>query len=402
MKKTLTFILASLCLISCKKSANENQTSANQLPAGRIKAEEMFPGKTGEVQTGNYYGQTLEYQVINGMKIFQGDIVLTDQAATSKLTTNSADRPRTSTYLWPNATVYYTIDPSVTGSNLTIVNSAITYWAQNTIIHMVPRTTQTDYVTFVYNLSGPASSGIGRVGGQQFIYVAGTAGNMIHEIGHTVGLWHEHCRSDRDTYVTVVYANMSTDPAVTMNFQTYSQAGQAGIDYYGGLDFGSIMMYDSYQFTINGLPTLTKKNGSTFTAQRTALSATDIAAVKFIYTPPPIVTFNVSSTNSSQTTTYAMSYAGINLASGRTVGQGMTNTIQDSFDPYSATLSPYTQIPPNSSGTIIMTILGGYHPVNAFLNPGNGSVSGVISGNTITFNGVFLPTAPRTVNISLQ
>ncbi|WP_460974026.1 M12 family metallopeptidase, partial [Spirosoma migulaei] len=48
-------------------------------------------------------------------------------------------------------------------------------------------------------------------------------------------------------------------------------------------DFGSVMLYGSYDFSKNGLPTMTKKDGTTFVGQRTGLSATDIATVSSMY-----------------------------------------------------------------------------------------------------------------------
>jgi hypothetical protein len=43
------------------------------------------------------------------------------------------------------------------------------------------------------------------------------------------------------------------------------------------------MMYASNAFSSNGLPTIVKKDGSTFTVQRTALSAKDKSAVSIMY-----------------------------------------------------------------------------------------------------------------------
>jgi hypothetical protein len=42
-------------------------------------------------------------------------------------------------------------------------------------------------------------------------------------------------------------------------------------------------MYPSSAFSSNGLPTIVKKDGSTFTAQRTALSTKDKEAVAIMY-----------------------------------------------------------------------------------------------------------------------
>ena len=52
---------------------------------------------------------------------------------------------------------------------------------------------------------------MGRKGGRQDIGVGKGceyAGTIIHEIGHALGFWHEQSRSDRDTYVRVVWKNI--------------------------------------------------------------------------------------------------------------------------------------------------------------------------------------------------
>lgn len=59
------------------------------------------------------------------------------------------------------------------------------------------------------------SSRVGRIGGRQEISV-GTSngsvtcghGEIVHQIGHAVGFFHEHTRPDRDEYVTVHWNNI--------------------------------------------------------------------------------------------------------------------------------------------------------------------------------------------------
>ncbi len=180
---------------------------------------------------------------------------------------------------WPGKIVYYTIDPSL--ANQARVTNAIAHWEANTPIRFVQRTTQAGYVTF--QTGSGCSSTVGYTGAQQFVNLATSCstGNTIHEIGHTIGLWHEHTRADRDTYVTVNLNNVTA--GTESNFQTYTQRGYDGFDYQGGLDFGSVMLYSSYDFSKNGSPTITKKDGSTFTGQRNGLSPTDVNTVKYMY-----------------------------------------------------------------------------------------------------------------------
>ena len=59
------------------------------------------------------------------------------------------------------------------------------------------------------------SSYVGRIGGHQTISVGNEdqsivckRGNIIHEIAHALGFFHEHSRPDRDDYVDVLWDNV--------------------------------------------------------------------------------------------------------------------------------------------------------------------------------------------------
>ena len=56
-------------------------------------------------------------------------------------------------------------------------------------------------------------SDVGRCGGNQTVSISSrdncvTKGIIMHELMHALGFWHEHTRSDRDSYVSVVPANI--------------------------------------------------------------------------------------------------------------------------------------------------------------------------------------------------
>jgi hypothetical protein len=174
--------------------------------------------------------------------------------------------------------VYYTVESALNGDAR--ITGAIKTWEDNTNIDFVLRTTQADYVTF--RDGDGCSSNIGMLGGQQFITIGSgcSTGNVRHEIGHAIGLFHEHTRADRDSYVKINLAEVETGKE--HNFNIYNDAGNVNFDQ-GAMDFGSIMLYDSYAFAKADKPTITRLDGSTFTSQRTNLSTGDLASINMMY-----------------------------------------------------------------------------------------------------------------------
>jgi hypothetical protein len=181
---------------------------------------------------------------------------------------------------WPYHIVYYTLAADLPTESRNRVNEAIAYWQANARIRFVVRSTQPNYVTF--RPGSGCSSSVGMVGGQQFITISTgcSKGSIIHEIDHALGVWHEQSRADRDNKVTIHWGNISAGKE--HNFKTYVERGYDGFDN-GSFDFGSIMMYGPYSFSKNGDPTITKKDGSLYSVQRTGLSAGDKATFKTMY-----------------------------------------------------------------------------------------------------------------------
>ncbi|RLJ34297.1 ricin-type beta-trefoil lectin protein [Chryseobacterium sp. 7] len=187
---------------------------------------------------------------------------------------------------WPNATVYYTLPSqgSLSTQNyntfLTNINKAFDMISSQTSMQFIERTNQTEYITFTYTTtnSSPLGWQKNRVNGIK-IYNTTYPAIIAHEIMHSMGIMHEQCRPDRDQYI-IVDVNKAVEGS-RHNFNLYND--YAG---HGAFDFGSVMMYQSTDFAINASqPVMTKLDGSTFTKQRTGLSAGDYAGINHLYGP---------------------------------------------------------------------------------------------------------------------
>lgn len=274
----LVAIVALSVTVSC--APQDQMLSLTPQQQELVHTEQAYPGQTGLWKKGYWLNNEVMYQSLNGEAVVDGDMVLHPHDLSDELLPEGESTGRTrASAKWPNKTVIYQLDPSVPNANL--VTQAMAHWEATTPIRFVQRTTERGFVLF--RGGSGCSSNIGRIGVQQYVTLGTecSLGNIIHEIGHTVGLWHEQNRADRDGHVTVNFGNIR--PGAEHNFQTYVQANYDGFDLGTAMDFGSIMMYSPYDFSSNGQPTITKKDGSLYSIQRNGLSPTDVATVRAMY-----------------------------------------------------------------------------------------------------------------------
>jgi astacin len=185
---------------------------------------------------------------------------------------------------WPEGVIPYVIHPDL--PNPSRVLAAVRHWNESTPVRLVEREGQRNYLVFRPVDSG-CFSAIGMTGGEQSILLASGCGTgtIIHEIGHTAGLWHTQSRHDRDRYVLVRLSQITPDLR-----SQYAQPFAAGEDI-GPYDYMSIMHYAA----AGNPPNMESIPPGIPFGQRSTLSAGDIDVIRRLYRgapPETVITTN--------------------------------------------------------------------------------------------------------------
>ena len=293
MKSTRSFFLVlcwlsalaflSLSVVSCQSDEERSlaPTPANQ---AEFTVEEAYPGVVSDLETIVINGESVSATHVEDAYVVEGDMLFSEEAVA-----NGRSQATGLVYKrWPDGIVYYVIDEDAPERMRQLIQWAIGHWQKETNVHFVERTGQRNYVEFEPRSSG-CSAKVGMQGGRQEINISPSCslGSIIHEIGHCMGLFHEHTRLNRDKHLTIHWGNVESGK--DHNFERADLRGSGQVkDWAGDMDYGSIMMYSAFAFSKNRQPTIVRKDGETYAAQRNRLSTTDIKGIDNMYGEPPV------------------------------------------------------------------------------------------------------------------
>lgn len=266
-KKTLViFFILIFLLTACQKQnnsigSNETVTSSSSLQTESINSdldewlvpvlsqylqddvEVEPPTPSGIKQVTLNNGKVITVVVENGEFIAEGDINVGNLIATSNAQgLNTQGLVAKTGGYWQGGVIPYVLDENkFKDTNLIEIKLAIQDINNNELISIrfQPRTIENDYVEFVPH--DKCWSYLGRKGGGAQPVKIGKYclyEDILHELGHVIGLDHEHARHDREGFITV-YEDRLIDGT---NYDQLSNSKNVG-DY----DFLSLMHYSPYE-----------------------------------------------------------------------------------------------------------------------------------------------------------
>lgn len=276
MKKIFLPLFFIVTLNSCTQEIEE-MNLANESMTSVTKVDD---GKWIPLNNGAYAKKTSEGYVMEGDMILSDMQIeaLTDPTSRSGFLSDINKR-------WPNGKVYYTVADDF--AKVDELNQAIEHYNQYTHIRFVPKNSSSNnYVEFI-NHPTSTDSYVGMIGGKQNIRVASWAddSSIAHEMGHAIGLIHEHSRYDRDDYIVVHWDNIKDDKEYNFAKMTSANSGISNVttDY----DYQSLMHYSSFTASEDfvydtSLPIMTKTNGD-YLWPTYVLSKEDIISINNLY-----------------------------------------------------------------------------------------------------------------------
>ena len=181
---------------------------------------------------------------------------------------------------WENGQIPYCFVDNFTVAEQRVIENAMHTWMLSGKITFIRKTYPDTFMLLIYKDSGNWAT-MGFQENAELTLKNIDSQTVEHELGHVIGLQHEHQRPDRDKYILIMTQNI--DPSNAYNFDKLPR------NYWGysysqiPFDYNSIMIYDTNAFSINGKSTII----STTPINNNCISNFDLDKVILMYSEGP-------------------------------------------------------------------------------------------------------------------
>jgi len=160
-----------------------------------------------------------------------------------------------STLPWKNGKIYYNIEKKFNIYEKLLVEEAMHQWEVCGGIEFIPvKDTKKSDVYYIKKgkpnalTSGTSTFGYNKNGENFMILYDATLKTILHELGHCLGLFHEHQRYDRDLYIEIKWWNIYFKKWYNFALMNNKLITESKYKY----DYKSIMHYSSRAFSKDG------------------------------------------------------------------------------------------------------------------------------------------------------
>jgi uncharacterized repeat protein (TIGR01451 family) len=374
------------------------------------------PEGEAERRVGRWRNQTVPYEVVNGAAVVEGDILPgpEDLPGREPGQGKSTEGKReglailhTSSF-WPVDSITHVAKvPYVVLSGTANMTTAISQF--NTVfsglIQFVPRVAEADYVAINLNSADHSRScfaTLGRAGGQQALQgsIDCNVSTLLHEMGHSIGLYHEHQRNDSATFLTFNPANLDI-PLLFGNFGAQTRNAQN----VGLYDYASIMHYGATGFSKNNQVVLETVPPGMPIGEAATFSPGDIDTVRRLYgaaptsttitTNPPNLPIVVDGVTLTAPQTFAWTFGSVHTIAAPAGSQKTTpadgsryffgNWNDGGAQSHQITVASGSGSPTSPASSPAITVYQASYQRYNQINPSNSGVTG-LGGGTLSLN----------------
>jgi len=265
-----------------KPTALKAETSnvVSKAPPRKAQSTDKYPNLDDSFARFDKDGNLFVTQItVQGKNLtYHGDLLLGETKDLNKFKKMKAIKI-SKPMLWPKGIIPIVIAPDLPHPER--VEAAVDIMNDLTNLNFRRRSDEKDYLEFTVT-DANCYSYVGKIGNRQEVRLSSqcSVGNILHELLHAVGFFHEQNRGDRDDYVDILWDNI---PEVhQLNFKKFPMEFMHLQN--ETFSFDSLMMYPSTAFSGNPQePSILRKDGDFIYSEAQTLSEDDVRRVNTVY-----------------------------------------------------------------------------------------------------------------------